>query len=97
MKEREKILVIEADMLKSILEENYAVTVAHTAEAGLHHARVGNFSLVLLDVIMPGMDGFDLLRKMQEEVVTRHVPVILITSLRVHDRPHDGGAQPAQL
>lgn len=31
---------------------------------------------------MPGMDGFDLLRKMQEEVVTEHVPVILITSLR---------------
>lgn len=87
MKEQEKILVIDdssvqADMLKSILEEDYAVTVAHTAEAGLHHARVGNFSLVLLDVIMPGMDGFDLLCKMQEEVVTQHVPVILITSLR---------------
>ena len=87
MKEQEKILIIDdssvqADMLKSILEEDYAITVAHTAEAGLHHARVGNFSLVLLDVIMPGMDGFNLLRKLQEEVVTEHVPVILITSLR---------------
>lgn len=73
---------VQADMLRSILEEDYDITVVHTAEAGLHHARVGNFSLVLLDVIMPGMDGFDLLRKMQEEVVTEHVPVILITSLR---------------
>ena len=73
---------VQADMLRSILEGDYDVTVVHTAEAGLHHARVGNFSLVLLDVIMPGMDGFDLLRKMQEEVVTEHVPVILITSLR---------------
>lgn len=87
MEKREKILVIDdssvqADMLRSILEGDYDVTVVHTAEAGLHHARVGNFSLVLLDVIMPGMDGFDLLRKMQEEVVTEHVPVILITSLR---------------
>ena len=87
MENREKILVIDdssvqADMLRSILEEDYDITVVHTAEAGLHHARVENFSLVLLDVIMPGMDGFDLLRKMQEEVVTEHVPVILITSLR---------------
>lgn len=87
MENRDKILVIDdssvqADMLRSILEDSYDITVAHTAGAGLHYAKVGNFSLVLLDVIMPGMDGFDLLRKLQEEVVTRHVPVILITSLR---------------
>ena len=36
---------------------------------------------MLLDVIMPGMDGFDLLKKLQEEVVTQQIPVILITSL----------------
>ncbi len=87
MEHLEKILVIDdssvqADMLRSILEEEYDITVAHTAETGLHCARVGNFSLVLLDVIMPGMDGFDMLQKLQEEVVTEHVPVILITSLR---------------
>lgn len=87
MEKREKILIIDdssvqADMLRTILEDNYEITVAHTAEAGLHQAKVGNFSLVLLDVIMPGMDGFDLLRKLQEEVVTKHIPVILITSLR---------------
>ena len=37
--------------------------------------------LILLDVIMPGMDGFVLLKKLQEELVTQSVPVILITSL----------------
>ena len=92
MEKREKILIIDdssvqADMLRSILENDYDITVAHTAEAGLHHARVGNFSAVLLDIIMPGMDGFDLMRKMQEEVVTRHIPVIMITSLR--DTKHE--------
>jgi len=86
MENREKILVIDdssvqADMLRSILKDDYDVTVAHTAEAGLQYAKNGHFSLVLLDVIMPGMDGFDLLRRLQEEVVTRHVPVILITCL----------------
>ena len=86
MEKREKILIIDdssvqADMLRSILEGDYDVTVAHTAESGLHYARVGDFALMLVDVIMPGMDGFGLLRKLQEEVVTSHVPVILITSL----------------
>lgn len=85
--DKDKILIIDdslvqANMLTSILEEDYAVTQAHTAEEGLNYAREGDFSLMLLDVVMPGMDGFDLLRKLQEEVVTQHTPVILITSLR---------------
>ena len=82
----DKILVIDdskmqTNMLNAILEGDYAVTQAHTAEEGLNYAREGDFSLILLDVVMPGMDGFDLLKKLQEEVVTRRTPVILITSL----------------
>ena len=82
----DKILVIDdskmqANMLNAILEGDYAVTQAHTAEEGLNYAREGDFSLILLDVVMPGMDGFMLLKKLQEEVVTRQTPVILITSL----------------
>ncbi len=74
--------VVQANMLTAILEEDYAITQAHTAEDGLNWARGGDFSLILLDVVMPEMDGFGLLRKLQEEVVTQHTPVILITSLR---------------
>jgi len=79
--------VVQANMLTSILEADYEITQAHTAEEGLSFAREGNFSLILLDVIMPGMDGFNLLRKLQEEVITQHTPVILITSLR--DAEHE--------
>lgn len=82
----EKILIVDdsilqASKLKSILEEEYDVTVAHSPEAGLNLAREGHFSLILLDVVMPGMDGFTLLKKLQEEIITQNVPVILITSL----------------
>ena len=82
----EKILIIDdsavqAAHLRSILETDYDVTTVQTPEEGLKRAGEGDYSLILLDVIMPGMDGFTLLKKMQEEVVTRHVPVILITSL----------------
>lgn len=86
MEKLENILIIDdssvqADMLRSILEEDYQITTANTAEEGLRLAKAGNFSLVLLDVIMPEMDGFQMLKALQEEVITRHIPVILITSL----------------
>ena len=82
----EKILIVDdsvtqAAKLKSILEDEYEVTVAQTAIEGLSFASTGKFSLILLDVVMPEMDGFMLLKKLQEEIITQSVPVILITSL----------------
>ena len=82
----EKILVVDdstvqASRLKAILEGDYDVVVAQTAEDGLRLASRESFSLILLDVVMPGMDGFMLLKKLQNEVITQHLPVILITSL----------------
>ncbi len=63
----EKILIvddsiIQAAQLKSILEADYDITVAQTAEDGLRYVSSEDFSLILLDVIMPGMDGFTLLK-----------------------------------
>ncbi len=82
----ERILIVDdsplqAAQLKSILEKNYDITIAQTAEVGLRYASTETFSLILLDVVMPGMDGFTLLKKLQEEIVTQSIPVILITSL----------------
>ncbi len=82
----EKILIVDdsrvqAAQLRSILVDEYDITIASTAEDGLHLANVGNFSLILLDVVMPGMDGFTLLKLLQEEIIVQSVPVILITSL----------------
>lgn len=82
----EKILIVDDSLLqavrlKEILEAEYDITIAQTAEEGLSHASTGSYSLILLDVVMPGMDGFTLLKKLQEEIITQSVPVILITSL----------------
>ena len=82
----EKVLIVDdstvqATRLKSILEDEYDITIAQTAEDGLRVVKTGDYSLILLDVVMPGMDGFMLLKKLQEEVITQSVPVILITSL----------------
>ena len=82
----DKILVIDdspvqTGFLSSILQEDYEITACHTAEEGLKEATEGNYSLILLDVVMPGMDGFQLLQELKATEVTRYVPVILITSL----------------
>ena len=87
----EKVLIVDdspvqAAQLKSILDQEYDVSIVQTAEDGLRCASAGDFSLILLDVVMPGMNGFTLLKKLQEEVITRHLPVILITSLSDIDR-----------
>lgn len=82
----EKILIVDdsllqATQLKTIIDDEYDVTIAQTAEDGLRRASDEDFSLILLDVVMPEMDGFTLLKKLQEEIITQNVPVILITSL----------------
>lgn len=82
----EKILIIDDSIvqsaqLKSILEGEYEVSAAQTAEEGLRLVTAGDYALILLDVVMPEMDGFVLLEKLQEEAATRNIPVILITSL----------------
>lgn len=82
----DRILVIDdssvqSGFLCSILAEDYELTACHTAEEGLKAAREGVYSLILLDVVMPGMDGFALLQELKSTQITRYVPVILITSL----------------
>lgn len=82
----DKILVIDdspvqSGFLCSILKSHYEFTVCHTAEDGLKAAKDENYSLILLDVVMPGMDGFALLKELKGMEITRYVPVILITSL----------------
>lgn len=82
----DKILIIDdspvqTEYLSSILSADYELIAHHTAEEGLRAAKEGNFSLILLDVVMPEMDGFTLLRQLKATDLTRYIPVILLTSL----------------
>lgn len=73
--------LVQAEFLKSILCDEYEVSMCQTAEEGLFHAESGEYSLILLDVIMPDMDGFSLLKKIKEMPRVRQLPVIMITGL----------------
>lgn len=82
----EKILIIDDSQLqtaqlKDILNDEYEITAAQTAEEGFNCVCAGDYSLILMDVVMPGMDGFTLLKKLQEEIIVQGAPVIMISSL----------------
>lgn len=96
-----EILVVEderdlADMVKVNLElAGYAVRVANDGAAGLEAARDDPPALVLLDVMMPVLDGWSVLRELREDPELRDLPVIMMTALseeRDIIRGHLGGA-----
>lgn len=72
---------VQARLLKQILQEQYEVTTCLTAQDGMEAALKGEYSLILLDVIMPDMDGFAMLKALKEASQTKHTPVIMITGL----------------
>ncbi len=78
-----KILIIEdepraADYLrKGLTESGYAVEVAHNGTDGLHAGAGGDHDLVILDVMLPGIDGFAVLTALR---TSRQVPVLMLTA-----------------
>jgi two-component system cell cycle response regulator len=61
--------------------EYYEVLTAHDGPTALALAAAEKPDIVLLDVMMPGMDGFEVCRRLKNDAETRHVPVVLVTAL----------------
>lgn len=61
--------------------EYYESAVAHDGESALQLAREWQPDLLLLDVMMPGIDGFETCRRLKSDPVTQHIPVVMITTL----------------
>src|ERR1700677_1367070 len=61
--------------------EYYDVLTASDGVTALAIAAEERPDLVLLDVMMPGMDGFEVCRRLKEDPATRHIPVVLVTAL----------------
>jgi two-component system, sensor histidine kinase and response regulator len=73
----------QAAALRTLLEaEGFHVAVAGSGEAALEQVRRERFDLVLTDVIMPGMTGYELCRRIKDEGGETAPPVVLLTSLR---------------
>jgi two-component system cell cycle response regulator len=70
--------------------EGYQVQLADSGEEALRQIERQDFDLVLLDVVMPGMDGFEACRRIRANVSTRHIPIILVTALNDLDHKVQG-------
>lgn len=84
-----KLLVIEDEvhiqrLIQMILEKKgFELSFANNGEDGLKaiNAATHAFDAVLLDIMMPGIDGLQVLRAIKENSSTKHVPVIMLTAL----------------
>jgi class 3 adenylate cyclase len=82
-----RILVVDdneanRDLLsRRLVREGYYVTVAASGAAALALTAAEDFDLVLLDLMMPEMSGFEVLCRLKADAGTRHVPVIMISAL----------------
>lgn len=91
-----KILLIEDDpfllsMYSTKFEaEGFAVISADDGEKGLKAANGERADIILLDILMPKMNGFEVLEKLKAEEKTKNIPVILLTNLNQKDEIEKG-------
>ena len=83
---RERILVVddEEDLLElvkyNLSKEGYRVTGVGTGEAGLAEARRNPPDLIVLDLLLPNIDGLEICRLLKADSDTRHIPIIMLTA-----------------
>ena len=85
--ENKKVILIVDDvpenlsLLGDILEPHYQIRVANSGQRALAIAdREPIADLILLDIMMPEMDGYEVLKRLQSQEITRDIPVIFVTA-----------------
>jgi len=96
---KKKILIIDdepeiVEIVKKMLANKYEVIGAYNGEEGIKKAKKEKPDLILLDILMPKMDGWETLKKMKEDRELRNIPVSMLTALPLtpddtHDKPID--------
>ena len=82
-----RILIVDDNGLSRLKIRKAVESLGHQGveadggETALRLLRQDRFDAVLLDIVMPGMDGFEVLRRLKEDPELRHIPVIMITAL----------------
>ena len=83
---KEKILVVddEEDILElvryNLTREGYSVICASTGEEGLNAAKSKSPDLIILDLMLPGIDGLDVARSLKIDNSTKHIPIVMLTA-----------------
>lgn len=82
-----KILYVEDDFFigdlykRQLSHSGYEVDIVGNGKAGLEQALAQQYDLVLLDVMLPGMDGVEILRTLKQNDATKQIPVVMLSNL----------------
>lgn len=93
---RAPVLVVDDSLTTRMLEQSilesagYQVHLAVSAEDALEKARTHRYGLFIVDVEMPGMDGFGLVAELRDDPLLRDIPAILVTSRSAPEDRHRG-------
>jgi CheY-like chemotaxis protein len=100
---RPTILCIDDDPLvlgvctMALENRGYRVVMATQGRAGIAIAQKERPALILLDVMMPGMDGFEVCRHLRDDPTLRHTPIILMTAMKEPELDAKGAEAGATL
>lgn len=81
------VLLIEDDKffqkfyLTKLSEKGFSVTIAADGQEGIDKLQTGTFDLILLDLVMPQLNGFEVLRKRSQDPKIKSIPVIVFSTL----------------
>lgn len=95
------VLIVEDDVFlsgiyqKKFEMEGFKVTMAGDGEAGWQMAKKKKPDIILLDILLPKLDGFAVLEKLKKDGETKNIPVILLTNLGQKDDVEKGLEQGA--
>lgn len=90
MSDRKKVLVVEDDddcreLMSLILQDEYAVTTAVNGEQALEAIERDKPDVVLLDIMIPHIDGWEVLRRLRADGRYKDLPVLAVTALASED------------
>ena len=91
-----KVLIVEDDKFllsmysTKFKKDNFQVVVAEDGEKGLKQATQEKPDIILLDIILPKKDGFEVLEELKSREETKNIPVLLLTNLSQQDDTKKG-------
>lgn len=92
---KRKVLIIEDDneireLLKEEIGAYFEMEVAEEGISGFEKARAYNPDLIICDVLMPGITGFEVTKRLKSDFATSHIPIILLTALSSPEKQLEG-------
>src|ERR1051325_260396 len=84
--ERARILLVDDDernllAVKTVLDDVADVVLARSGEEALRHLLKGEFAVILLDVYMPGMDGYETAQMIRTREQTKGIPIVFLSAV----------------